>query len=252
VQPGEEVAPPWLAWCDALARALAVADAFAETLRLGDALPLGLPLGLAPALPLSVGLALVLALPLSVGLAVSLVWPPLDGLCGGGVGLGLVEGLVEAVDRVALAVADFAEPDACAWDGDKHGTTAGFVIPGVALPITEARPEVPGPGGLADVLGDPPAISLLTWTNVWRSGGTAASRTATMNTAMPMASAGRSIASRQSAGRRCAGRACPGAVPRRPGTAPRPRGPLCSPCAPDQRRTDPRTPARPARKPQRP
>jgi hypothetical protein len=48
------------------------------------------------------------------------------------------------------------------------------------------------------VLVDPPNASGMPWMNIWRSGGTAASTTATANTAMLTDSAGRSIRSRQS------------------------------------------------------
>ena len=99
---------------------------------------MGLPLGLALALPLpppvalALGLGLALALPL--GLLVPLVWDGPDGLCGGGVGLGLVEGFADAVDRVGLAVPAFAEPDECCGDGDGHGPAAGLVVPWDAPP----------------------------------------------------------------------------------------------------------------------
>ena len=191
------------AWPDVLVLALALelTEALAETVALGVALTFGLALAV-PAVALPVGLPLGPALGVPVGLAVSLALPvELGGLCGGGVAFGLVDGLDDAVDRVGLAVLGFAEPEVLCWDGGEHDTADGGVIPGVPLPSTEALPEPPGPAGLADVLVEPPAMSLLTWKTVWRSGGTAASTTATANTEMAMASAGRSSASRQSAGR---------------------------------------------------
>ncbi|MGH3256587.1 MAG: hypothetical protein ACRDOU_14540 [Streptosporangiaceae bacterium] len=236
---------------DVLARGLglALADTVAEALSLALAVSPGLALSLPVALPF--GLALALAV--SPGLAVSLLW---DGLAvlGDAVTLGLVGALVDAVARAVLDVLGVAEPDACDWDGDVHGTADGLrVIPADALPSTPLgpvpRPVPPVPAGLADVLDDPlPVRSSLAWTSTCRSGGTAASTTATANTATPMASAGRSMASRQSRGHRWAGRACPGPAPRpgaRPGRGgtPWPRGALCSPRPPNNRRTrPPRTP----------
>jgi len=202
----------WLvARLDALAWVLelVLADAFVEALSLA----------VAPALPLSVGVAvavavalvdalpfgLALALAVSPGLAVSLLS---DGLAvlGDAVTLGLVGAPVDAVDPVGLAVAGFGELDVCDGDGDTHGTADGEVIPGVALPSTPLGPELwpvpPGAAELAVLLGEPANTSVLTWTNACRSGGTAASTTATANTATPMPSAGRSMASRQFAGQR--------------------------------------------------
>jgi hypothetical protein len=236
---------------DVLARGLglALADAFAEALSL--ALALALSVALALALPVALPFGLALALAVSVGLAVPL-W---DGLAvfGDAVTLGLVGAPVGAVDRVGLDVAWSGELDACDGDGDTHGTADGLVIPSDALPSTplvdEPWPGPPVPGELGVLLDEPANTSVLTWTNACRSGGTAASTTASANTATPTASAGRSMASRQSMGRRWAGRACPGPAPRpgaRPGRggAPWPRGALCSPRAPDKRRT------RPARAPE--
>ena len=246
VQPGDGLAPLSFGRPEVLALPLGLTDALAETLALGVALPLGLALALpllAVALP--VGLPLALALPL--GLVVSLDWDGPDGLCGGGVGLGLVDGFADAVDRVGLAVPDFAEPDEGCWDGDRHGAAAGVVPPGTPPPSTplvpETRLELPGAAGLDDELADPANTEGLNTTE--RSGGTAASTTATTNTATPMASAGRSITSRQFAGLRWVGRACPGPAPRRPGAAPWPRGALCSPCAPVRRRRRARKPEPP-------
>jgi hypothetical protein len=227
---------------DVLARGLglAVSDAFAEALSLALALSLAVALALPVALPF--GLALALAV--SVGLAVTL-WDGLSVL-GDAVTLGLVGALVDAVDRVGLDVAWSGELDACDGDGDVHGTADGLVNPSDALPSTplveEPWPVPPAPGELGVLLDEPANTSVLTWTNACRSGGTAASTTARANTATPMPSAGRSMASRQSVGRRRAGRACPGPAPRpgvRPGRggAPWPRGALCSPRAPDKRRT---------------
>jgi hypothetical protein len=238
--------------------ALALLDAFAEALSLGLAVPVGLALAL-PVAALPFGLAL--ALTVSVGLAVAL-W---DGLAvlGDAVTLGLVGALVDAVDRVGLDLVAFGEPDACdwvgwvGWVGDGHGTADGLVMPSDALPSTplpeEPWPVRPTPGEVGVLLDEPANTSVLTWTNACRSGGTAASTTARANTATPMASAGRSMASRQSVDRRWVGRACPGPAPRpgaRPGrgAAPWPRGAVCSPRPPDNRRTRPaRTP-----EPQRP
>jgi hypothetical protein len=116
---------------------LGLADGCAETL--GLALPVALPLGLAPALALPValplGLAPVLALPL--GLAVLLDWDGLDGLCCV-VALGLVGWLADAV---GLAVSDFAEPEACGWVADAHGAADGtLVLPSDALPPKRLAP----------------------------------------------------------------------------------------------------------------
>ena len=237
--------------------ALALVDAFAEALSLGLAVPVGLALAL-PVAALPFGLAL--ALTVSLGLAVAL-W---DGLAvlGDAVTLGLVGALVDAVDRVAgLDLLAFGEPDACDWVGDTHGTADGLVMPSDALPSTplpeEPWPVRPTPGEVGVLLDEPANTSVLTWTNACRSGGTAASTTARANTATPIASAGRSMASRQSVDRRWVGRACPGPAPRpgaRPGSrtgrgaAPWPRGAVCSPRPPNNRRTRPtRTP-----EPQRP
>ena len=233
---------------DVLARGLELplADAVGEALSLALALAVALALALPVALPF--GLALALAV--SVGLAVTL-W---DGLAvlGDAVTLGLVGAPVDAVDRAGLDVLGFGEPDACDGDGDVHGTADGLVIPSDALPSTplveEPWPVPPVPGELGVLLDEPANTSVLTWTNACRSGGTAASTTARTNTTTPMASAGRSMTSRQSMGRRWPGRACPGPAPRpgvrpRRGGAPWPRGALCSPRAPDKRRTRPaRTP----------
>ncbi len=234
----------WLvARLDALARVLA--DAFVETLPVAMALALPLSVGVAVALVDALPFGLALALAVSPGLAVSLLS---DGLAvlGDAVTLGLVGAPVDPVDRVGLDAAGFGELDVCDGDGDTHGTADGEVIPGVALPSTALGPELwpvpPGAAELAVLLGEPANTSVLTWTNACRSGGTAASTTATANTATPMPSAGRSMASRQFTGQRWAGRACPGAAPR-PGVLPRrsgapwPRGALCSPRAPDRRRT---------------
>ncbi len=237
----------------ALGWPLGLADAFAEALTVGLALTLGLALmfGLALALPLPValpvGLGLALALP--AWLAVPLSEDETGGVCGGAVGLGLVDGLA---DGLGLAVLGFAELDGLSV-GDEHGEAAGLVGPGDALPSTplvpEAIPEPRVPAELDVLLGDPESPA---GRKAWRSGGTRARTTATANTATPMASAGRSIASRQPIGRRRGGRACPGpvprpgAVPRRPGAAP--RGALCSPCVPDKRRTRPATKPDPARR----
>jgi len=236
---------------DVLARGLelALAGAFAE------ALPLAL--APAPALPLAAGLALALPVALSFGLALALpdglAVPPLwDGLAvlADAVALGLAGGLDDAAERVGLEVAGFAAPAACDEDDDGHGAAAGLVFPGSALPSTRLPPEVwlvpPAPGELGALLGEPANTSELILTNACPSGGTAASTTATANTAIPMASAGRSITSRQSPVLRRAGRACPGVLPRRAG-APWPRGALCSPRAPDKR---PARPARPASRPE--
>jgi len=262
---GEADAPPVGDWLSQLAAgvgvcvatrrdalALALADALAEALPVGLTLPvgLGLPVGLAPAL-VALPLGLALALTVSFGLAVSLLW---DGLAvlGDAVTLGLAGALVEAlVDAAACVVRDalgFGELDVCEADGDEHGTADGLVNPGDALPSTplveEPWPVPPTPGELGALLGEPE----MSWTSPCRSGGTAASTTARATTATPKASAGRSKASRQSMGRCWAGRACPGPAPRpgvRPGrgAAPWPRGALCSPRRPDQRRTRPaRTP----------
>ncbi len=224
---------------------LALADAFVEALPVAVALALPLSVGVAVALVDALPFGLALALAVSPGLAVSLLS---DGLAvlGDAVTLGLVGAPVDAVDRVGLDVLGFGELDVCDGDGDTHGTADGEVIPGVALPSTALGPELwpvpPGAAELAVLLGEPANTSVLTWTNACRSGGTAASTTATANTATPMPSAGRSMASRQFTGQRWAGRACPGAAPR-PGVLPRrsgapwPRGALCSPRAPDRRRT---------------
>ncbi len=251
VQLAAGVGPLCFAVPDVLARVLelGLTDALAGMLSLG----LALPFGLAMTPPVAPLLGLALALTLAVGLAVPLPWDELAGLCGCPVALGLGAGLddavdaVDAVDGAGLAVLDFAEPDGCVWDGDRHGPATGLVFPGDALPSTplapKARPELPGPAVAAVVLGDPANMSVPACTNAWRSGGTAASTIATANTATAMDSAGRSIASRQSPRCRWARRACPGpvprpgAVPRPPGTALRPRGALCSPCALDKRRT---------------
>jgi hypothetical protein len=242
---------PWLR-PDALALALvrelelALADALAEALALALVVSVGLALGL---VALSFGLAPGLAV--SLGLAVS----PLlgDGLAvlGDAVTLGLVGAPVDAVDRVGLDVLCFGDFDVCDGDGDVHGTADGLMIPGVALPrrplAEEPWPVPPGPVGLGVLLDEPVNTSVLTRTK-WRSGGTVASTTARANTAIPTPSAGRNMASRQSTGHHRAGRACPGPVPR-PGVLPRgsapwPRGALCSPRRPDRRRTRPaRTPA---------
>ena len=243
---------------DVLARGLelALADVFAEALGLALALTLALPVGLTLALALPVALSFGLALALAVSLEVAVAfW---DGLAvlGDAATLGLVGALVDAVDRVELDAAGVAELDACDCDGDTHGTAAGLVFPGNALPSTPLGPvpwPVPaGPAELDALLGEPANTSVLTWTNACRSGGTEASTTATANTATPIASAGRSMASRQSTGRRRAGRACPGPAPRpgaRPGRggAPWPRGALCSPRPPNKRRTRPARPPEPHR-----
>jgi hypothetical protein len=221
---------------------LSLADAAGEVLPLALASPVGLALALV-ALPFG----LALALTVSLGLALALC----DGLAvvGDAVTSGLVAPLAEAVDRAELDVVGFGELAACDWDGDTHGTADGLVFPGDALPSTplaeELRPVPPAGAELAVLLDEPANTSVLAWTNASRSGGTAASTTATANTATPMASAGRSMASRQSRGDRRAGRAWPGPRPVRPGrgAAPCPRGALCSPRPPDKRRTRPaRTP----------
>ncbi len=255
-------APPVGAWLAQLAAGVAVSspvrlDVLARGLELpladavGEALPLALasPVGLALAL-VALPFGLALALTVSLGLAVAL-WGGLA-VVGDAVTSGLVAPLADAVDRVELDVVGFGELAACDWDGDTHGTADGPVFPGDALPSTplaeELRPVPPADTELAVLLDEPANTSVLAWTNASRSGGTAASTTATANTATPMASAGRSMASRQSTGVRRAGRAWPGPVPR-PGVrsgrgdAPWPRGALCSPRPPDKRRTRPtRTP----------
>jgi hypothetical protein len=197
---------------DVLALELALADAVAEALSFA----LALAAGLALALPVPLSLGLALALP--VALAVPLLR---DGLADALV-LGLADGLDDAADRVELEVAGFAEPDVCDADGDGHGAAAGeLAVPGNALPSTvlppEAWPVPPARAELAVLLGEPANTSELILTNACPSGGTAASTTATANTAIPMASAGRSITSRQSPVLRWAGRACPGVLPRRSG-----------------------------------
>ena len=236
----------------------ALAGVFAEAVSLALALPVGLALALAVGLALALALALALPVALPFGLALALTLPLgltmslllCDGMAvlGEAVTLGVVGGVAGAVDRAVLDAAGFAEPAARDWDGDAHGAADGLAFPGDALPSSplapEARPVPPGPAELAVRLGEPANTSVLTWTNASRSGGTAASTTATANTATPMASAGRSIASRRSMGRACPGPAPrAGVLPRR-GGAPAPRGALCSPRAPDKRRT------RPARKPE--
>jgi hypothetical protein len=112
---------------------LGLADGCAEAL--GLALPVALPLGLAPALALPVALPLGLAL--ALGLAVLLDWDGLDGLCCV-VALGLVGWLADAV---GLAVPDFAEPEACGWVADAHGAADGaLVLPSDALPPKRLAP----------------------------------------------------------------------------------------------------------------
>jgi hypothetical protein len=198
----------WLvARLDALAWVLelVLADAFVEALSLAVALALPLSVGVAVALVDALPFGLALALAVSPGLAVSLVS---DGLAvlGDAVTLGLVGAPVDAVDPVGLDAAGLGELAVCDGDGDTHGTADGEVIPGVALPSTPLGPELwpvpPGAAELAVLLGEPANTSVLTWTNACRSGGTAASTTATANTATPMPSAGRSMASRQFAGQR--------------------------------------------------
>lgn len=197
----------FVARLDALAWVLelALADAFVEALPVAVALAPSLSVGVAVALVDALPFGLALALAVSPGLAVSLLS---DGLAvlGDAVTLGLVGAPVDAVDRVGLAVLGFGELDVCDGDGDTHGTADGEVTPGVALPSTALGPELwlvpPGAAELAVLLGEPANTSVLTWTNACRSGGTAASTTATANTATPMPSAGRSMASRQFTGQR--------------------------------------------------
>jgi hypothetical protein len=131
------------------------------------------------------------------------------------------------VAELVFVAVDFAALAAAAWVVVHGASGAADVWPpavlgGTTTPALEDTPEEPWPSVLA-----PPVVVLRlisptdwpTWTAAWRSGGTAARTTPTVNTAMPTASAGRSIASRQSPGRCGARRAGPGARRACPGVA---------------------------------
>ncbi len=203
------------------------------------ALPLGLPL--APVPPLVPVPPLGLGLPVPVGGLVGVASGVGDGLDE----LGEVAGLDVAgagADELGFAAADVAEPEVAGPADAQDDVAAGAVLGAadvaatVPPPPAEEWPAAPP----ADELGVGLAVGLdpIRLANadcaVWRSGGTAASRTPTTNTQMPTARAGRSIASRQSLGRCGARREC---LPAAPCAA----GEPCSPRVPFPR------PARPAR-----
>jgi hypothetical protein len=81
------------------------------------------------------------------------------------------------------------------------------------------EPTACGVGGLPEELLPVTALLMLepSWTNACRTGGTTARMTPMVNTARPVAKAGRSIASRQSRGRCRSWRLCLGACRARPG-----------------------------------
>jgi hypothetical protein len=192
---------------------------------------------------LALGLPLVGVPPLGLGLPV-----PVVGLVGvtSGVGDGLDElgeaaGLdvfVAGVDELGFAAADVAEPEVAGPAGVQDVAAAAGAVLGAAevaakvpLPPAEEWPAATR----SDELGVGLAVGLdpIRLANadcaVWRSGGTAASRTPTANTLMPTARAGRSIASRQSLGRCGARRECLPAVPCAAGEPRSPRIPFQRP-----------------------
>jgi hypothetical protein len=179
--------------------------------------------------------------PVALGLVVAVVPPPVG--LGLPVGLLVVElppvagaGLVGELDElgelggldvvvVAFAAVDFVVLPVAVWAHDVSAAADVWllaVLPGGATPPPEDTAKELWFSVLA-----PPVFDVLLLVvsptetaTAWRSGGRAAMKTPTVNTAMPTASAGRSIASRQSLG--CFGARC--VCPRaRPGRASLPR-----------------------------
>jgi hypothetical protein len=183
---------PWLP--DALALAVAFADAvgLADAVDVADTDAVDVAVLLAPAL------AVLLALPL-----------PVAGLVGepGGVTVGVTGGVAEVLARrgevvfgVAEGVGEDSEHDA---SGVGAWRFAAVVCAPAAPPLPSACPPPAAAAARPELADDWPLSTPDTdEATTWRSGGTEAITTPTINTAQPTAMAGLSSAIRQSLARR--------------------------------------------------